>query len=183
MSGKPPTPSSEVFMPYAIIPAMFAHSVTTLMSSFTFLSRVFRLSALLAAVGVVLVLGSAASAGLPGGASCGEPAFCLAQAVHGLTQQDQETATGLLQGLIDQFPGTPWAGRAELLLGKWYQEQGDRQAIRYLVAAPLHLPAVADYAHFYLGEAGVKRGDSKRAATAFWFLVQRDAGNLPTAPG
>src|SRR3989475_3252030 len=182
MSGKPPTPSSEVFMPYAIIPAMFAHSVTTLMSSFTFLSRVFRLSALLAAVGVVLVLGSAVSADLPGGASCAEPAFCLAQAVHALTQQDQETATGLLQGLIDQFPGTPWAGRAELLLGKWYQEQGDRQAIRYLVAAPLHLPAVGDYAHFYLGEAGGKKGDHKRGPAAFFLLVQRHPGNLPPPP-
>src|SRR2546426_6028567 len=182
MSGKPPTPSSEVFMPYAIIPAMFAHSVTTLMSSFTFLSRVFRLSALLAAVGVVLVLGSAVSADLPGGGSCAEPAFCLAQAVHALTQQDQETATGLLQGLIDQFPGTPWAGRAELLLGKWYQEQGDRQAIRYLVAAPLHLPAVGDYAHFYLGEAGVESGGHKRGAAAFCFLLRRHPDKSPTPP-
>src|SRR3989475_3026768 len=178
MSGKPPTRSSEVLMPYAIIPAMFAHSVTTLMSSFTFLSRAFRRRALLAAAGVVLVLGSAVSADLPGGASCAEPAFCLAQAVHALTQQDQETATGLLQGLIDQFPGTPWAGRAELLLGKWYQEQGDRQAIRYLVAAPLHLPAVADYAHFYLGEAGMKSGDYNGAATAFDLLVERYADSL-----
>src|SRR3989454_10403214 len=176
MSGKPPTPSSEVFMPYAIIPAMFAHSVTTLMSSFTFLSRVFRLSALLAAVGVVLVLGSAVSADLPGGASCAEAAFCLAQAVHALTQQDQETATGLLQGLIDQFPGTPWAGRAELLLGKWYQEQGDRQAIPYLVAAPLHLPAVGDYAHFYLGEAGGESGDDNGDPPGVGLSVGGDRG-------
>src|SRR2546426_6665071 len=182
MSGKPPTPSSEVFMPYAILAAMFAHSVTTLMSSFTFLSHVFRLSALLAAVGVVLVLGSAVSADLPGGGLCAEPAFCLAQAVHALTQQDQETATGLLQGLIDQFPGTPWAGRAELLLGKWYQEQGDRQAIRYLVAAPLHLPAVGDYAHFYLGEAGRENGGHHRAATGFQFLVARYARRLLRPP-
>src|SRR5438132_10864282 len=182
MSGKPPTPSSEVFMPYAIILAMFAHSVTTLMSSFTFLSRVFRLSALLAAVGVVLVLGSAGSADLPGGGLCAEPAFCLAQAVHALTQQDQETATGLLQGLIDQFPGTPWAGRAELLLGKWYQEQGDRQAIPYLLAAPLHLPAVGDYAHFYLGEAGMRSGDYNGAATAFDLLVERYPDSLLRPP-
>jgi soluble lytic murein transglycosylase len=165
-------------MPYGIIPAMIACSVTTLMSSFTFLSRVFRLGALLAAAGVVLVLGSAVSADLPGGASCAEPAFCLAQAVQALTQQDQETATGLLQGLIDQFSGTPWAGRAELLLGKWYQEQGDRQAIRYLVAAPLHLPAVGDYAHFYLGEAGMKSGDYNGAATAFDLLVERYTDSL-----
>src|SRR5437660_7167642 len=103
MSGKPPTPSSEVFMPYAIIPAMFAHSVTTLMSSFTFLSRVFRLSALLAAVGVVLVLGSAVSADLPGEASCAEPAFCLAHAVHALTEQDTEADTGLLHALLDHL--------------------------------------------------------------------------------
>src|SRR5437016_11402335 len=151
---------------------MIARSVTTLMSSFTFLSRVFRLGALLAAAGVVLVLGTAVSADLPGGAQCAEPASCLAQAVQSLTQQDQETATRLLQGLIDQFSDTPWAGRAELLLGKWYQEQGDRQAIPYLVAAPVQLPALGDYAHFYLGEAGMRSGDYNGAATAFDLLVE-----------
>src|SRR5256712_12218958 len=109
---------------------------------------------------------------MAGGGACAEPALCPAQAVHALTQQDQETATGLLQGLIDRFPGTPWAGRAELLLGKWYQEQGDRQAIPYLVAAPLHLPALGDYAYFYLGEAGMKSGDYNGAATAFDLLVE-----------
>src|SRR2546428_10970960 len=120
---------------------------------------------------------------MAGGGACAEPALCPAQAVHALTQQDQETATGLLQGLIDRFPGTPWAGRAELLLGKWYQEQGDRQAIRYLVAAPLHLPAVGDYAHFYLGEAGGKRGGYKGDAAAFLFLLEGQAGRLLTPPG
>ena len=149
---------------------MIARSVTTLMSSFTFLSRVFRLGALPAAAGVVLVLGTAVSADLPGSAQCAEPVTCLAQAVQALSQQDQDTATRLLQGLIDQFSGTPWAGRAELLLGKWYQEQGDRQAIPYLVAAPLHLPALGDYAYFYLGEAGMKSGDYNGAATAFDLL-------------
>src|SRR3989442_3724791 len=157
---------------------MIARSVTTLMSSFTFLSRVFRLGALLAAAGVVLVLGTAVSADLPGGAQCAEPVTCLAQAVQALTQQDQETATRLLQGLIDQFSGTPWVGRAELLLGKWYQEQGDRQAIPYLVAAPLHLPALGDYAYFYLGEAGMKRGDYNGAATAFDLLVENYPDSL-----
>src|SRR3989442_10384156 len=161
---------------------MIARSVTTLMSSFTFLSRVFRLGALLAAAGVVLVLGTAVSAGRPGGAQCAEPVSCLAQVVQSLTQQDQETATRLLQGLIDQFSGTPWAGRAELVLGKWYQEQGDRQAIPYLVAAPLHLPVLGDYAYFYLGEAGMKSGDYNGAATAFDLLVERYPDSLLRPP-
>ena len=161
---------------------MIARSVTTLMSSFTFLSRVFRLGALLAAAGVILVLGTAVSADLPGGAQCAEPASCLAQAVQSLTQQDQETATRLLQGLIDQFSDTPWAGRAELLLGKWYQEQGDRQAIPYLVAAPAHLPALGDYAYFYLGEAGMRSGDYNGAATAFDLLVERYPDSLLRPP-
>src|SRR5213594_3043546 len=178
MSGKPPTPSSEVFVPYGIIRAMIARSVPSFTFSFKFLSRVFRLAALFAAVGVVLVLASAVSADLPAAVSCTEPAFCLAQAVQSLTQQDQETATRLLQGLIDQFGETPWAGRAELLLGKWYQEQGHRQAIPYLLAAPLHLPVVGDYAHFYLGEAGMKSGDYNGAATAFDLLVERYADSL-----
>jgi soluble lytic murein transglycosylase len=157
---------------------MTGRSVTTLIPSFTFLSRVFGLGALLAVAGGVLVLGTAVSADLPGVAQCEEPVSCLAQAVQSLTQQDQETATRLLQSLIDQFSGTPWAGRAELLLGKWHQEQGDRQAIPYLVAAPVHLPVLGDYAHFYLGEAGMKSGDYNGAATAFDLLVENYPGSL-----
>src|SRR5438874_7929315 len=134
---------------------MHAPSVTTFMSSFTFLFRVFRLGVPFAAAGVVLGLVTVVSADLPGGAQCVEPASCLAQAVQSLSQQDQETATRLLQDLIDQFSGTPWGGRAELLLGKWYQEQGDRQAIPYLVAAPSHLSVLCDYVYFYLGEVGM----------------------------
>src|SRR5947199_10042727 len=152
---------------------MIARSVTTLMSSFTFLSRVFRLGALPAAAGVVLVLGTAVSADLPGSAQCAEPVTCLAQAVQALSQQDQDTATRLLQGLIDQFSGTPWAGRAELLLGKWYQEQGDRQAVPYLVVAPLHLPALGEYAYLYLGEAGMRRGEYNGTARAFDLQVEK----------
>src|SRR2546427_1880007 len=53
----------------------------------------------------VLVLGTAVSADLPGNAQCAEPVTCLAQAVQALSQQDQDTATRLLQGLIDQFSG------------------------------------------------------------------------------
>jgi peptidoglycan lytic transglycosylase len=157
---------------------MRAPSVTTFMSSFTFLSRVCGLGALLAVAGVVLVVGTAVSADLPGEAPCTEPDSCLVLAVQSLTQQDQGTATRLLQGLIDQFSGTPWAGRAELLLGKWYQEQGDRQAIPHLVAAPGHLPALGDYAYLYLGEAGMKSGDYNGAATAFDLLVERYPDSL-----
>ena len=87
-----------------------------------------------------------------------------------------------MQGLIDQFSDTPWAGRAELLLGKWYQEQGDRQAIPYLVAAPAHLPALGDYAYFYLGEAGMRSGDYNGAATAFDLLVERYPDSLLRPP-
>src|SRR2546425_7930306 len=176
------TASETDVTPCGIILAMIARTVTNLMFSFTFLSRVFRLGALLTAAGVVLVLGTAVSADLPGGAQCAEPVSCLAQAVQSLTQRDQETATRLLQGLIDQFSGTPWAGRAELLLGKWYQEQGDRQAIPYLVAAPLHLSVLGDYAYFYLGEAGMKRGDYNGAATAFDLLVERYPDSLLRPP-
>ena len=118
------------------------------------------------------------SAGQPGVPVCSEPAACLAQAVEALGQRDQEKAFPLLQGLIEQHPGTHWAGRAELALGKQYQERGDRQAIPYLLAAQQHLPTLGDYALYYLGEADLKASDFNGAATAFDLLVARHPDSL-----
>lgn len=105
-------------------------------------------------------------------ASCAEAAPCLAQAVDALNQRDYDQAVRLLRGLIEQFPDTSWAGRAELALGKYYQEQGDRQAVPFLLVVPRHLPILGDYASYYLGEVSFKVSDFNGAATAFDQVVE-----------
>jgi len=89
-----------------------------------------------------------------------------------LSRRDAESATRLLREIVRQFPGTPWEGRASLVLGKQYQDQGDPQAIPYLLSAPGQLPLLGDYARYYLGEALSKGGDWNGAATAFDMLQQ-----------
>ncbi len=126
----------------------------------------------------VLFLQAHPAAGQPAATPCAEPAVCLAQAVGALNQQDYEKGIRVLQGLIEQYPNTPWAGRAELALGKQYQERGDRQAVPYLLAAQQHLPVLGDYAFYYLGETDLKVSDFNGAATAFDLLVERYPDSL-----
>ncbi|HEV8243143.1 MAG TPA: transglycosylase SLT domain-containing protein [Nitrospirales bacterium] len=109
---------------------------------------------------------------------CTEAAPCLAQAVGALSQRDYDQAVRLLLELIEQFPNTPWAGRAELALGKYYQDQGDRQAVPFLLAARQHLPILGDYAYGYLGEVSFKRSDFNGSATAFDLVVDQYPDSL-----
>ena len=131
----------------------------------------------LAGIGL-LFLQARPAAGQPAVAACAEPAACLAQAIEALGQRDHEKGIRLLQGLIEQYPNTPWAGRAELAMGKQYQEWGDRQAIPYLLAAQQHLPVLGDYAFYYLGEASFKAADFNGAGTAFDLLTDRYSDSL-----
>ncbi len=131
----------------------------------------------LAVVGLLLLPVRPAS-GQPSASPCSDPAACLAQAVDALSQRDHEKGIRVLQGLIEQYPGTPWAGRAELALGRQYQERGDRQAVPYLLAAQQHLPVLGDYALYYRGEADLKVADFNGAATAYDILVERHSDSL-----
>ena len=126
----------------------------------------------------LLLLQARPAAGQATAAPCAEPSVCLAQAVEAFSQRDHGKGIRLLQGLIEQYPGTPWAGRAELALGRQYQERGDRQAVPYLLAAQQHLPVLGDYAFYYLGEAGLKAPDFNGAATAFDILSERYPDSL-----
>ena len=110
--------------------------------------------------------------------SCAEPAPCLAQAIETLGKGDHEKGIRLFQGLIEQYPNTQWAGRAELALGKHYQELGDRQAVPYLLAAQQHLPVLGDYALSYRGETDLKVSDFNGAATAYDMLIDRYPDSL-----
>ncbi len=109
---------------------------------------------------------------------CAEPSVCLAQAVEALSRRDYEAGIRRFQRLIEQYPNTPWAGRAELALGRYYQQQADRQAVPYLLAAQQHLPVLGDYAFYYLGKANLKASDFTGAAMAFDRLVERYPDSL-----
>ena len=153
------------------------------MSSFTShrrsLGNPLRVIAAVALAGIgLLLLQARPAAGQPAVTPCAEPASCLAQAVVALGQRDRENGMRFLQGVIEQYPNTPWAGRAALALGKQYQERGDRQAVQYLLSAQQHLPVVGDYAFYYLGATDMKASDFNGAATAFDLLVERYPDSL-----
>ncbi|TAL10634.1 MAG: tetratricopeptide repeat protein [Nitrospirae bacterium] len=166
-----------------IIHTMQSGCEPNLMPSFISHQRSRRISMRMIAVGVLAGAGLLLqqvipAAGQPAVTSCVEPAACLAQAVEALSRRDYEKGISLLQGLIEQYPNTLWVGRAELALGKQFQERGDRQAVSYLLAAQQHLPVLGDYALFYRGEADLKASDFNGAATAYDILVERHPDSL-----
>jgi soluble lytic murein transglycosylase len=107
------------------------------------------------------------------GRECPSASECLDDAISTLNRRDTETAVRRLQDLIRKHPDTLWAGRASLILGRQYHEQGDRQAVPYLLNASQQLPIVGDYALYYLGEALYLGKDWNGAGTAFDLLVSR----------
>lgn len=147
--------------------------VTNLMFPFTSRLRLAVLLGIMAAVPVGLPAASSTPS-----APCADAAPCLAQAVEALNHRDYDQAVRVLRELIEQFPNTLWAGRAELVLGKYYQEQGDRQAVPFLLAVPQHLPILGDYAHNYRGEADFKVSDFNGSATAFDQVVDQYPDSL-----
>ena len=109
---------------------------------------------------------------------CLSTAECFDEAIRALNHRNVDAATRRLQDLIRQQPETPWVGRASLILGRQYYEQGDRQAVPYLLSASQQLPLLADYALYYLGEALYKARDWNGAGTAFDLLVSQYPNSL-----
>ncbi len=109
---------------------------------------------------------------------CTVDADCFRAAVRALQKKDANGATALLLELIQQFPNTPWAGRAALILGRYFQEHGDRQAVVYLLSAQQQLPLLGDYAYFYLGEALFGFSEWNGAASAYDLLGVRYPDSL-----
>jgi len=113
----------------------------------------------------------------PGGA-CQVPQDCLNDAVRALNGREADQAIARLNELLAKFPDTPWEGRAALLLGKYYQTVGDRQASSLLMRAERQLPLLGDYAQYFLGEFFFQAGDVNGGATAFDVLVDRYPGSV-----
>ncbi|HSA86856.1 MAG TPA: transglycosylase SLT domain-containing protein [Nitrospira sp.] len=87
---------------------------------------------------------------------------------HALTK-DQVVALKLerLRKVMEAFPATLWGKRAGLLSGVILIERNPAGALPYLRAAQQDFPVLDDYIRFWIGEALLRLGDAKEAASMF----------------
>ena len=109
---------------------------------------------------------------------CSGDADCFAEAVRVLNSGDVASAHLMLLQLTQQSANSPWAGRAALLLGRYYQQHGDSQAIVFLLGAQRQLPVLGDYAYYYLGEALFGSSEWNGSASAYELLGARYSDSL-----
>jgi soluble lytic murein transglycosylase len=100
-------------------------------------------------------------------------AFPKEQRGHALSK-DQVAALKLerLRKVMEEFPASLWTKRAGLLSGVILIDQNPAAAISHLRAAQQDFPALDDYVRFWIGEALLRLGDPKEAATVFEGLFQ-----------
>ncbi len=87
---------------------------------------------------------------------------------HALTK-DQVVALKLerLRKVMEEFPATLWAKRAGLLSGVMLIDRNPAAALPYLRAAQQDFPVLDDYIRFWNGEALLRLGEAKEAASMF----------------
>jgi len=77
-----------------------------------------------------------------------------------------------LQRLMERFPGTLWAKRAELLSGVLLLERNPAVAIQLLRTSQRDFAVLDDYIRLWTGEALLNLGDAKQAAGMFESIPQ-----------
>jgi soluble lytic murein transglycosylase len=88
--------------------------------------------------------------------------------------KDQVAALRLerLRKVMEEFPASLWAKRAGLLSGVILIDQNPAAAISHLRAAQQDFPVLDDYVRFWIGEALLRLGNPKEAATVFEEVLQ-----------
>ena len=83
--------------------------------------------------------------------------------------KDQVLALKLerLRKVMEGFPGTQWAKRAGLLSGVTLIDRNPAGALPYLRAAQRDFLVLDDYVRFWIGEALLRLGEAKEAASMF----------------
>ncbi len=109
---------------------------------------------------------------------CAVEAECFTEAMRALDRGAVPSAHALLLQIIQDFPNSVWSGRASLVLGRYYQEKRDPQAVVYLLAAQRQLPLLGDYGYYYLGEALFGFSQWNGSASAFDLLSARYPDSL-----
>ncbi len=112
--------------------------------------------------------------------SCVSAEECFAAAAFPREQRgqalskDQVAALKIerLRSVMEEFPDSQWAKRAGLLSGVILIDQNPAAAISHLRAAQPDFPVLDDYVRFWIGEALLRLGDPKEAATVFEGVLQ-----------
>jgi soluble lytic murein transglycosylase len=77
-----------------------------------------------------------------------------------------------LRKIMEGFPATVWAKRARLLSGVILSDRNPAAALPYLRSAQQDFPALDDYIRFWIGEALLRLGAAKDAASMFEGVLQ-----------
>lgn len=112
--------------------------------------------------------------------SCGSAEECFTAAAFPKEQRgnalskDHVAALRLerLRKVMEEFPASLWAKRAGLLAGVILIDQNPAAAISHLRAAQQDFPVLDDYIRFWIGEALLRLGNPKEAATVFEEVLQ-----------
>ncbi len=129
-------------------------------------------------VGLVTIIGTDDVRGDFSPVRCASEVECFTEAMSALDRGAVPSAHALLLKLTQEFPNTVWSGRASLVLGRYYQEQHDPQAVMYLLSAQRHLQVLGDYGYYYLGEALFAVSEWNGSASAFDLLSARYPDSL-----
>ena len=109
---------------------------------------------------------------------CYGDANCFTEAIRALNSGEIAAANMMLLELAQQSADATWAGRAALVLGRYYQQQGDSQAVVFLLTAQRQLPILGDYAYYFLGEALFRSSEWNGSASAYDLLSARYSDSL-----
>lgn len=109
----------------------------------------------------------------PAVAGCAEPEACFLAARAAIERGETSAGRERLLLIQRQWPGTPWAGRATLLLAKLVVESEPESAREWALQAVAALPLVGDRALALAAEAARKTGRPAEAATHFDALVRQ----------
>jgi len=77
-----------------------------------------------------------------------------------------------LRLVTERFPGSVWAKRAGVLSGVLLIESNPSGALSFLQAGQRDLPVLDDYLRLWIGEARLRLGEARDAATLFESIVQ-----------
>ena len=121
--------------------------------------------------------------GCSGEEDCFTAAVWPKERLGNVLTRDQVVALKLerLRQVMGRFPASIWAKRAGLLSGVMLLDRNPAGALAHLRAAQRDFPVLDDYIRFWIGQALLRRGDTKEAAMIFEGVSQDvpDSNLLP----
>ncbi len=102
------------------------------------------------------------------------PAQYLLKAVEAIKTRKNDVALQTLQNVMEQYPDTPWHGRALFLSERVFIQMAcDEHADAAMLRVQSEYPELADYAVFILAEYHLAREQYTRAAALYQVVLER----------